>query len=102
MRFLSAPWLGLLKNDCWRQNAANANAMALRLATGCQRLGLQLLFPCQANSVFITLGKPQQEALRQKGRRFYTFIGAGGCRFMCSWDTTTEDVDTLLADLATL
>lgn len=102
MRFLSAPWLGLLKNNCWRQNAANANAMAQRLSAGCQRLGLTLLFPCQANSVFITLAKPQQEKLREKGWHFYTFIGAGGCRFMCSWDTTTEDVDALLADLATL
>ena len=28
-----------------------------------------------------------------------TFIGAGGCRFMCSWDTQAEDVELLIADL---
>jgi threonine aldolase len=33
---------------------------------------------------------------------FYTFIGAGGARFMCSWDTTEEDVDQLAADLREL
>ena len=27
------------------------------------------------------------------------FIGEGGCRLMCSWDTTPEDVDALVEDL---
>ena len=27
------------------------------------------------------------------------FQGAGGCRFMCSWDTQPEDVDALAADV---
>jgi threonine aldolase len=33
---------------------------------------------------------------------FYTFIGQGGCRLMCSWDTRREDVDALVADLKPL
>lgn len=37
-----------------------------------------------------------------KGWMFYNFIGQGGCRLMCSWDTTESDVDSLLADLKTL
>jgi threonine aldolase len=40
--------------------------------------------------------------LRQSGRRIYTFIAAGGARFMCAWDTRPESVDALLADLRTL
>jgi threonine aldolase len=39
------------------------------------------------------------EALRERGWRFYTFIGAGGVRLMCSWDTTEEDVDALVSDV---
>ena len=34
MRFLSAPWLGILENDAWLRHAGHANAMARRLADG--------------------------------------------------------------------
>jgi threonine aldolase len=32
------------------------------------------------------------EALRQRGWKFYTFIG-GAARFMCSWDTDRKRID---------
>jgi threonine aldolase len=40
------------------------------------------------------------DALHARGWHFYTFIGAGGARLMCSWDTTQEDVDDFATDLA--
>ncbi len=43
-----------------------------------------------------------RDALRDRGWRFYDFIGAGGARLMCSWDTTDADVDALVADLRVL
>ena len=103
MRFLSAPWLGILANDIWLHHAAHANAMAQRLAAGLQSVpGARLLFPVEANGVFVEMPAPIQEGLRAKGWRFYTFIGAGGARFMCAWDTTPESVDALLADVHAL
>ena len=33
------------------------------------------------------------------GWRFYTFIGKGGARFMCAWDTEEERVRELAADI---
>jgi threonine aldolase len=60
---------------------------------------LRILFPRQANSVFIELPVLVQERLKERGWRFYTFIGKGGCRFMCSWDTTEEDISSLISDL---
>jgi len=48
--------------------------------------------------VFAKLTPAYAAALRGKGWKFYDFIGAGGCRFMCSWATTDADVDTFLAD----
>jgi threonine aldolase len=101
MRFLSAPWVGLLKDGAWLRHAAHANTMAERLAEGLRPIpGVNLLFPRQANGVFAELPVPAIEALRAKGWLFYTFIGAGGCRFMCSWDTEPEDVDALIRDVA--
>ena len=100
MRFLSASWVGMLRDGAWLRHAAHANAMAAKLELAIKDLpGVQLLFPRQANGVFAELSLPAIEALRAKGWLFYTFIGAGGCRFMCSWDTQPEDVDALVADL---
>jgi threonine aldolase len=62
--------------------------------------GVKVLFPVQANAVFVDLPKPVIAALWARGWLFYNFIGEGGCRFMCSWDTTEEDVRAFAADLA--
>ena len=100
MRFLSASWVGMLQDGAWLRHAAHANAMAARLEQTLATLpGVKLLFPRQANGVFAELPAKAIDALRAKGWLFYTFIGAGGCRFMCTWDTTPEDVDALAADL---
>jgi threonine aldolase len=103
MRFLSAPWVGLLRDGNWLKRAAHANAMAARLAEGLAQFPLaKLMFPRQANAVFVELPTPIVEGLWQRGWLFYTFIGRGGCRFMCAWDTTAADVDEFLADLKSL
>ena len=100
MRFLSASWVGMLQDGAWLRHAAHANAMAARLEAALMNLpGVTLLFPRQANGVFAELPAPAITALRTKGWLFYTFIGAGGCRFMCTWDTLPADVDALAADL---
>jgi threonine aldolase len=103
MRFLSAPWLGMLEGDAWLRRAAHANAMARRLAAGLAGIpGARLLFPVEANGVFVALPDAVQQGLRARGWRFYTFIAAGGARLMCAWDTQPESVDALLADLREL
>ena len=103
MRFISAPWLGLLENDVWLRNAGNANAMARRLHEAIAGLdGVTTLFPREANAVFVELPAAARKGLVDRGWKFYTFIGSGGCRFMCSWDTTAESVDRLTADIRDL
>jgi threonine aldolase len=100
MRFLSAPWIGMLENGAWLRHAGHANRCASLLAQEAASIpGVRLMFPCQANSVFLELPEPVAEGLRRKGWRFYTFIGSGGARFMCSWDTREEDVALLVSDL---
>ena len=101
MRFISAPWLGLLENDTWLANARQANAMAQRLYQALRPIpGVELLHPPQANAVFAKLPRPVIDRVRAAGWRFYEFIAGGGCRFMCSWDTRPESVDALAAEVA--
>ena len=103
MRFISAPWLGLLENDIWLRNARHANAMARLLHERIRDLpGVKILFPVEANAVFVELPASVADALRDRGWRFYHFIGAGGCRFMCAWDTQAETIEAFAADLTAL
>ena len=99
MRYLSAPWVGLLENGGWLTNAMRANAAAARLERGFREIsGVEVLGNRQANAVFARLADGIAATLRAKGWKFYNFIGSGGCRFMCSWATTDAAVDALLAD----
>lgn len=103
MRFLAAQWVGLLKNGAWLRNAAHANKMAGLLESKLRQIpGVKILFPREANSVFVELPQEVITALRERGWMFYTFIGQGGCRFMCSWDTKEEDVNAFASDIAEL
>lgn len=100
MRFLAAPWAGMLADGAWLVRAAHANAMARRLGNALARLpGVETLFPVQSNAVFVSLPQQAAEALRRRGWAFYSFIGAGGARFVCSWATQPEQVDALVADV---
>jgi ADP-ribose pyrophosphatase YjhB (NUDIX family) len=56
----------------------------------------------QANGVFVHLPSRVEQGLRARGWLFYNFIGAGGARFMCGWDTAPETVDRLLDDIREL
>ncbi len=100
MRFIAAPWLGLLNTGAWLRNARQANAMAAALEQQLQNIpGLHPLFPRQANSVFLELPLPVIQTLHAKGWQFYTFIGVGGARLMCSWNTPREAIDQFVDDL---
>lgn len=100
MRYLSAPWVGLLQDDAWLRYANHANRCARLLAELVADVpGVSLMFPVEANGVFLQLSETAIEHLRAWGWRFYTFIGAGGARFMCSWDTEEARVRELAADI---
>jgi threonine aldolase len=98
MRYVTAPWAAALESGAWRQNAEHANAMARRLEAGLRNVaGLQVVYPVQANAVFVEMPRPWAEALHAKGWLFYTI--ADGERLMCSWDTEAADVEAFLTDV---
>ncbi len=100
MRYLAAPWVALLENDLWLRNARHANSIAESLHREMEECPqVKILFPRQANSVFVDIPEAAQKALRAKGWLFYVFLGKTGCRLMCSWDLTVGDVKEFAADL---
>ena len=99
MRFLSAPWVGLLETGAWLRNAQHGNRCARLLAERIADIPeARLIFPIEANAVFLGLPAPALDALRERGWRFYTFIG-GGARFMFAWDADVDRVEALAAGI---
>ncbi|NOQ51297.1 MAG: aminotransferase class V-fold PLP-dependent enzyme [Desulfuromonadaceae bacterium] len=93
MRFLSAPWASMLQQGTLLQNAAHANRCAKLLAEQLQSLDvIQLVHPVQANAVFVQMPEALIDALHAAGWYFYTFIGSGHARFMCSWQSREEEI----------
>ena len=101
MRYLAAPWVALLENDLWLSNARHANSIAEQLESKLAEIPeVKVLFPREANSVFLDIPENAQTALRAKGWLFYVFLGKTGCRLMCSWDSTHGDVEDFTSDLS--
>ncbi|WP_242394353.1 threonine aldolase family protein [Anaeromyxobacter oryzisoli] len=101
MRFLAAPWVGMLRDGAWLRHARHANEMARLLERSLRQIpGVRILQNVEANSVFVALPPGAADALRAQGWRFYDFIAGGGSRLMCAWDVTPEDVAAFAAALA--
>ncbi len=101
MRFLSAPWVGMLQNGAWLKHAAHSNAMAKRLEKAISGLpGISVSYPVDSNAVFAKIPPRIVEGLHARGWHFYTNVGGWDeSRLMCSWDTTPEDVDSFATDM---
>jgi len=101
MRFLSAPWVGMLQDGAWLRYAKHSNAMAQRLDRAIRHLPhVKIAHPVQTNSVFAGLPDEVVQGMHQRWWKFYTHVSQDNARLMCSWDTTAEDVDAFAADLA--
>ncbi len=103
MRFLAAPWVGLLENEVWLRNARRANGIAKRLTEKLREAAhLDPAFPCEANAVFLRLSGDLVAALHAHGWRFYKFIEPDIYRIMCSWSVTEDDVNEFVTEVAAL
>ncbi|WEV24230.1 low specificity L-threonine aldolase [Streptomyces sp. 71268] len=100
MRFVSVQLEALLAKDLWLRQARHANTMAQRLADGVRGVdGVEILHPVQANAVFARLPREVSERLQKRYRFYFWDEAAGDVRWMCSFDTTEEDVDGFVTAL---
>jgi threonine aldolase len=100
MRFLAAPWVGLLADDVWLKNARRANQYATSLA---HRLTAEVdmspVYPCDASAVFLRMPNPLVQRLYARGWHFFKFVEPDVYRLMCSWATTESDIDDFVTDV---
>lgn len=100
-RFISAQLLELVEDGLWLELAAHANAMAKTLEAGLLDVGgIQVLYPVEANAVFVTLPPRVAEALTARGHEFYAWPleGENAYRLVTSFATTEAEVTEFIAD----
>ena len=93
MRFISAQFEALLKDDLWRRNAQNSNHMAQLLKYELSKIPqIRIVYEVEANGVFAQIPSRAIEKLHE---RYFFYVWdekESVVRWMCSWDTTARDV----------
>ncbi|HCJ54813.1 MULTISPECIES: threonine aldolase family protein [Glutamicibacter] len=103
MRFISAQLIELYGTELWRELASHSNAMAAKLSQAVGDIeGVELVYPTQANGVFAQLPTEISDQLREHFRFYDWDRAAGQVRWMCSFDTTEEDVEAFISKLREL
>src|SRR6476469_182625 len=97
-RRMAAQILAMLEDDLWLENARAANAAAEALA---KAAGPRLVYPVEANELFLKLTDAEAARLRDQGFDFYEW-GPGQIRLVTSWDSRAEDVERLATAIAAL
>jgi threonine aldolase len=98
-RFVAAQLLAYVETGVWKRNAVRANALAQRVGAAA---GSSLLYPVEANEIFVRLGDERKRALRAAGFEFYDWGNerAGEARLVVSWDQPEDDVAALCRALS--
>jgi len=93
MRFIAVQFETLLTNDLWRRSAEHANRMARMLEAEVKNIPqVKIMWKVEANGVFAQIPRHSIEKIKQRFF-FYPWIEEECIvRWMCSFDTTEEDV----------
>src|SRR5687768_8154859 len=97
-RYLAAQVLAMIEGDLWLANARAANAAAAEIGSAG---GRRLLYPVEANEVFLRCTAAERETLRTQGFGFYNW-GPDAARFVAAWDTTEKDARALARAIESL
>jgi threonine aldolase len=97
-RMAAAQILALIEDGLWLGNARAANTAAQALAAAA---GNRLVYPVEANELFIRATAEEAAALRAQGFDFYDW-GPGEIRLVTAWDQQGEAVERLAAALSAL
>jgi threonine aldolase len=100
-RFIAAQFEALLTDDLWLRSARHANDMAALLAKELQPIPeVQIVWKPEANGVFCQISRPAIERIRARYFFYDWIVEESIVRFMCSFDTTEEDVHTFVRVVA--
>lgn len=92
-RFIATQFTAYFKDDLWKEISANSLNRATELYELVKDIpGMTLREKPQSNAVFATIPQEWVKALREKYFFYVWDENTFECRWMTSWDTTSEDV----------
>lgn len=97
-RYLAAQILAMLEDDLWLENARAANAAAQTIARAAPH---RLVYPVEANEIFLNVTTEEAARLRAQGLDFYDW-GPDKIRLVTSWDQQHEAVEQLATAIVAL
>ena len=103
MRFIAAQFGAYLENDLWKLNAGHANRMARMLYETVKDIpGINVTQKVESNAVFAIIPARIIPDLQQD---FFFYVWdeeRSEVRWMCSYDTTEEDIEGFVSRIRTL
>jgi threonine aldolase len=102
MRFISAQFEALLSNELWRKNAQHSNQMAKLLQKELSKIpSVKIVHNVEANGIFAQIPRT---AITKLQKRYFFYVWdeeQSVVRWMCSFDTTEQDVKQFAKFVAT-
>jgi len=101
MRFIAVQFEALLTNDLWRRSAEHANRMARMLEKEISCIPeVKVVWKVEANGVFTQIPRHSIEKIKQH-YYFYMWVEEESIvRWMCSFDTTEDDIHAFIKVMA--
>lgn len=97
MRFMAAQFICYIESGIWRRNAEHSNRMAQLLRSEVEKVeGVRIMYPVQVNSVFAQLPTDVWHRLQERYFFYDWDEAADVVRWMCSFDTTEEDIHSFV------
>ena len=102
MRFISAQFDALLTADLWLRNAEHSNRMAKLLERELKKIPqIKIAYPVEANGVFAVIPRRAIHKIKQRYFFYMWDDQQSMVRWMCSFDTTKDDVRKFAAFVGT-
>lgn len=102
-RFIAAQFIAYLENELWKKMALHSNKMAKLLLNRLTEISeVKITQSVDANALFVIIPDKAIEPLRNKYRFYDWDSKTKELRWMCSFDTTEEDVNKFVETLKSL
>lgn len=103
MRYIAAQFEAFLENDLWKRNALHANLMAQKLHESVRDIpGVDVTQKVESNAVFARI---PAAIIPELQKHYFFYVWDEECsevRWMCSFDTTAEDIEGFTSLLRSL
>jgi threonine aldolase len=103
MRYIAAQFDAFLDNELWKKNAQHANRMARMLYEAVRKIeGVEITQKVESNAVFARIPATVVSKLQEEYFFYVWDEETWEVRWMCSFDTTQEDIEGFTSLLRTM